>query len=163
MSETTEISEPETEELVEAGEAGSLQVPSAQMPATERGSVQPGSAGRTVIANAVIEAIAAAAAREIEGVSTLGERSLQRRIAERLGGSQGTQGIGVVAGQREAIVDIDIIVFYGSSIPDVVSQVRRGVYSRILELCGLVSKEINITISGIEFDSARSGQRALVE
>ena len=114
--------------------------------------LQPEIAGQTTISDQVIEAIAGTAALEIEGVTSLGSNSVRRLIAERLGGAQRrARGVGVVSGRREAIVDIEIKVAYGFSIPAIAQQVRESVSLRVLDICGLVTKEINITVTAVEF------------
>ena len=115
--------------------------------------------GETAIDDEVIGAIAGVAAREIDGVASLGTSSIRRTVAERVGGrEQRARGVGVEAGRREAILDIDIRVVYGFSIPQTVVQVRQNVANRVLELCGLVTKEININVVGIEFPEKGSGR-----
>jgi uncharacterized alkaline shock family protein YloU len=109
--------------------------------------------GETTIEDEVLAAIAGVAAREIEGVSTLGKSSIRRAIAERVGGSpEQARGVDVEAGKKEAILDIDLNIIYGFSIPNIVAEVRRKVADRLEELAGLVAKEINITVVGIEFE-----------
>ena len=119
-------------------------------------------AGQTTIDDQVIGAIANTAAREVEGVASLGTSSVRRLLAERLGGAERrARGVGVVSGRREASVDIELNVYYGYSIPDIVNQVRENVSARISDLCGLTTKEINITVIGIEFadgDPSRFGR-----
>ena len=108
--------------------------------------------GQTEIDDDVIGAIAGIAAREIEGVASLGANSIRRAITERVsGGERRSRGVEVEAGQREAILDIDLRVIYGFSIPEIVMKVRQNVARRVLELCGLVAKEININVTSIEF------------
>ena len=108
--------------------------------------------GQTVINDEVIGAIANTAAREIDGVANLGEGSVRRLLAETLGSAERrTRGVGVVSGRREAIIDLEINVYYGYSIPDIVEQVRENVWTRISDLCGLTVKETNIVVRGIEF------------
>ena len=115
--------------------------------------------GETEINDDVIGAVAGVAAREIEGVSSLGASSIRRTIAERVGGAeQRSRGVAVEAGRREAILDIDLRVIYGFSIPETVVKVRQNVAYRILELCGLVAKEININVVGIEFPDRMPGR-----
>ena len=108
--------------------------------------------GQTEIDDDVIGAIAGIAAREIEGVASLGANSIRRAISERVGGDERqSRGVGVEAGHREAILDIDLRVIYGFSIPEIVMKVRQNVARRVLEMCGLVAKEININVTSIEF------------
>ena len=115
--------------------------------------------GQTDINDDVIGAISGIAAREIEGVSSLGTSSIRRSIAERVGGAEQTsRGVAVEAGKREAILDIELRVVYGFSIPETVVKVRQNVARRVLELCGLVAKEININVVGIEFPDRALGR-----
>jgi uncharacterized alkaline shock family protein YloU len=115
--------------------------------------------GETEIDDEVIGAVAGVAAREIEGVSSLGTSSIRRAIAERVGGAeQRARGVAVEAGRREAILDIELQVIYGFSIPETIVKVRQNVARRVLEMCGLVSKEININVTGIEFPERMLGR-----
>ena len=115
--------------------------------------------GETEINDEVIGSIAGVAAREIDGVSSLGTSSIRRAIAERVGGVENrARGVGVEAGRREAILDIDLRVIYGYSIPETVVKVRQNVARRVLEMCGLVAKEININVVGIEFPDRMPGR-----
>ena len=115
--------------------------------------------GETEINDEVVGAIAGVAAREIEGVSSLGSSSIRRAIAERVGSlEKRARGVGVEAGRREAILDVDLRVIYGFSIPETVVKVRHNVARRVLELCGLVAKEININVVGIEFPERMPGR-----
>jgi len=120
--------------------------------------------GQTTIDDQVIGAIARTAAQEIPGVAQLGTSSVRRRVFEQLGrADRQSRGVGVVAGQREAIVELDLHVYYGYSIPEIVNQVRESVSTRIQEMCGLATREINVTISGIEFSQDDAGRFRLVE
>ena len=115
--------------------------------------------GQTEINDEVIGAIAGVAALEIEGVSSLGTSSIRRSIAERVGSRETrARGVGVEAGRREAILDIDLQIVYGFSIPETVVKVRQNVARRVLEMCGLVAKEININVVGIEFPDRMPGR-----
>ena len=55
-------------------------------------------------------------------------------------------------------MDINLSVIYGYSIPTIVVGVRQNVADRLLNLCGLVSKEINIRVSGIDFPARMPGR-----
>ncbi len=115
--------------------------------------------GETDIQDEVIAAIAGVAAREVEGVASLGTSSIRAAIAERVGGrEERARGVGVEAGRREAILDIDLRVLYGYSIPETVVEVRHNVAARLLTLCGLVAKEINVDVVGIEFPERMPGR-----
>ena len=115
--------------------------------------------GTTNIEAEVIGAIAGVAAQAVEGVSALGTTSLRRTLRERLGSAEKkARGVEVEVGTREAILDINLSVIYGYSIPTIVVGVRQNVADRLLNLCGLVSKEINIRVSGIDFPARMPGR-----
>jgi uncharacterized alkaline shock family protein YloU len=115
--------------------------------------------GTTNIEAEVIGAIAGVAAQSVQGVSSLGATSLRSAIRERLGGAERRgRGVQVEAGRREVILDINVRVVYGYSIPRVVVEVRRTVADGLLRLCGLVSKEINVRITSIEFPDRMPGR-----
>ena len=54
-------------------------------------------------------------------------------------------------GKREVMVDIDLKVVYVFNIPEIRFPVPQGVVHRLLELCGLLAREINIAVVGLEF------------
>jgi len=108
--------------------------------------------GETSIADEVVASIAGVAAREVEGVASVGEFSVRRMLAERLGGAkEKARGVEVEVGKIEATVDLALNVIYGFNIPKIVAEVRKRVASRLLDLAGLDAKEINVNVVGIEF------------
>ncbi len=108
--------------------------------------------GETSIDDDVVAAIAGVAAQEVEGVASMGTASIQRSISEVVGRSEKrSRGVEGEHGKKEAIVDLTLKVNYGFSIPEIIIQVRKNVAMRLLDLCGLIVKEVNITIAGIEF------------
>ena len=114
---------------------------------------EPVEAGETVISDEVVAAIAGVAAREIEGVGSLGKSAVRRALTEHLGGmkDKAKMGVAVEVGKKEAIVDLELGVIYGYNIPSIVRQVRKKVATRLQEISGLITKEINIHVVNIEF------------
>jgi len=53
-------------------------------------------------------------------------------------------------GKTECIIDLQLIVLYGVSIPKIINEVRKQVALRLMELIGLIAKEINVHVVGIE-------------
>ncbi len=116
-------------------------------------------AGETTIYDEVISSIAGVAAKEVQGVAALGKSSIRRTLAERVGGAeQRARGVGVEAGKKEAIVDLSLVVVYGFSIPKIIIEVRKRVAARLLDTVGLIAKEINVSIVGIEFPERMPGK-----
>lgn len=120
------------------------------------------SKGTTTIADPVVSKVAEIAAREVRGVHDLSGgiggtlRRLTPGVEERGGNAS------VEVGRKEAIVDLDLIVDYGVSIPQVAEQVRENVIDRIEYTTGLVVKEVNIEVTDLFFveeERRRSQQR----
>ncbi len=107
----------------------------------------------------VIGSIAAMVATNVEGVVSLGTSSFKKVLAERVKRKQRkSRGIEVAAGLKEAILDIDLKVFYGYSIQNVVREVRFSVATKILELTGLNAKAINIYVIGVDLKNSLSNE-----
>ena len=98
-------------------------------------------------------AIAGHVAEEIEGVVRIGTGGVFRALADIVQDTaqQKAAAVEVEAGQREAIFDLELVVEYGHSIPDIVRQVRETIAIEVKNQLGLVAKEVNISIVGIEF------------
>lgn len=115
--------------------------------------------GRTTIADDVVAKIAAIAAREVPGVHDLVSQGvggtlsgLTQRVAGGGGGDNiGMQGMSVEVGQREAAVDLRMIVDYGVSIPQVADAVRRNIRNRVNSMTGLTVREVNIDVTDLFF------------
>ncbi len=111
--------------------------------------------GRTSIADSVVAKIAGIAAREVAGIHAMGAGAaravgaLKERLPGGAGGPSPTQGVRVEVGEREAAVDLDLVVEYGVSIPDVANSVRRNVIDRLQRMTGLQVTEVNIAVDDI--------------
>ena len=79
--------------------------------------------GSTTIAETVVQKLAGVATREVPGVFAMGNaaRRAFNQITERIPGSQTnvSGGVSVEKGERQAAIDVSIVVEYGSSIVEV--------------------------------------------
>jgi len=55
----------------------------------------------------------------------------------------------VEVGERQAAIDIDLVVEYGVSIPDVAQAVRDNVIERLQRMTGLQVTEVNISVDDV--------------
>ncbi len=55
----------------------------------------------------------------------------------------------VEVGERQAAIDLDLVVEYGVSIPDVSQTVRRHVRSSVERMTALQVTEVNVTVNDI--------------
>jgi uncharacterized alkaline shock family protein YloU len=113
-------------------------------------------AGKTTIAASVVQKIAGIAAREISGVHSMGGGVSRAfgAIRERIpgGGSTGATnvaGVAVEVGEKQAAVDLDIVVEYGASIVELARAVRRNVITAVERMTGLEVIEVNIAVNDI--------------
>ena len=112
-----------------------------------------GSLGSIRIADEVVGIIAVLAATEIDGIAGM-SGGLVGGIAEMLGKKNFAKGVKVEVGEREAAVDLYIIVKYGVRIPDVALSVQENVKQAIESMTGLSVVEVNIHVQGVGFPDA---------
>lgn len=106
--------------------------------------------GMIRIADEVVGIIAGLAATEVPGVAGM-SAGLVGGIAEMLGKKNLSKGVKVEVGEREAAVDLYIIVEYGVRIPDIALRVQENVKRAIESMTGLNVVEVNIHIQGVGF------------
>lgn len=112
---------------------------------TEIGTIQ--------IAPEVIEVIAGLATVEVKGVAGM-SGGFAGGIAELLGRKNLSKGVKVEVGQREAAVDVSVIVEYGNKIPQIASEVQQNVKRSIEMMTGLHVVEVNVHIHDVHFKPA---------
>ena len=78
-------------------------------------------------------------------------RGIAGGIAEMLGRRNFAKGVKVEVGEKEAAVDLYIIVKYGVRIPDVALAVQENVKQAIETMTGLSVVEVNIHVQGVGF------------
>jgi uncharacterized alkaline shock family protein YloU len=124
--------------------------------------------GKTTIAAAVVQKIAGIAAREISGVYAMGGGvsrafgAFRERIPGGGTGVSNIAGVQVEVGEKQAAVDLDIVVEYGASIVDLARAVRRNVIAAVERMTGLEVIEVNIAVNDIQIPGAEDGTDALV-
>ena len=110
--------------------------------------------GSTTLADLVVTKVASIAALEVPGVYELGGGVARAvgDVRQRVGMSDSrTQGVSVEVGQREAAVDLTLVIEYGESIPQVSEAVRSNVIKRVEGITGLSVTEVNIAVNDLYF------------
>ncbi len=108
------------------------------------------SLGTIKIADEVVSIIAGLAATEIEGIAGM-SGGLVGGIAEMLGRKNFSKGVKVEVGEREAAIDLYIIVKYGVRIPDVALAAQENIKQAIETMTGLSVVEVNVHVQGVNF------------
>ena len=111
--------------------------------------------GAVRISDEVVSVIAGLAAMEIDGVAGM-SGGLAGGIAEMLGRKNLSKGVKVEVGEREAAIDMFIIVEFGVRIPDIAIQVQDKVKKAVEGMTGLKVIEINVHVQGIAFSPTES-------
>ncbi len=120
--------------------------------------------GKTTIAASVVQKIAGIAAREISGVYSMGGGvsrafgAIRERIPGGGTGSSNVAGVQVEVGEKQAAVDLDIVVEYGASIVELARAVRRNVITAVERMTGLEVIEVNISVNDIHLPTADNGE-----
>lgn len=112
--------------------------------------------GTTTIEDAVVAKIVGLAAREVAGVYDMGGGTARAFNAVRgmVGADKSvTQGVSVEVGEKQAAVDIDLVIEYGTAIPDLAAAVRQNVISAVERMCGLEVTEVNIKVDDVRLPS----------
>ena len=113
--------------------------------------------GATTIADTVVQKIAGLATREIPGVHDLGSGTARAlgALRERIPGATASagQGVAVEVGEKQAAVDLQIVVEYGVAITDLSRSIRRNVITSIEQMTGLEVVEVNINVSDVYIPS----------
>lgn len=106
--------------------------------------------GTIKIADEVVSVVAGLAATEVEGIAGM-SGGIAGGIAEILGRKNFSKGVKVEVGEKEAAVDLYIIVKYGVRIPDVALEVQEKVKAAIESMTGLTAVEVNVHVQGVGF------------
>lgn len=106
--------------------------------------------GTIKIADEVVSIIAGLAATEIDGIAGM-SGGLVGGIAEMLGRKNFSKGVKVEVGEKEAAIDLYIIVKYGTRIPDVALAAQENIKRAIENMTGLSVVEVNVHVQGVNF------------
>ncbi|MCO7126589.1 Asp23/Gls24 family envelope stress response protein [Sporolactobacillus shoreicorticis] len=107
--------------------------------------------GRIEISPEVIEVIASLAAVEIVGVSDL-HGNFASGMVEKLSGRNYRKGVKVDLTDDGIIIDVQLTMNYGVSIPDVAEKVQDNIVQTLKRMTALDVHEINIHVVGVRFD-----------
>ncbi|GAA1283847.1 Asp23/Gls24 family envelope stress response protein [Pseudonocardia aurantiaca] len=130
--------------------------------AAGRGSDLETSQGRTTIAETVVSKIAGMATREIDGVAGFGGGAARAMgaVRERIPGARASssQGVAVEVGERQAAVDLTIVVEYGVAIVELARAIRRNVIASIEQMTGLEVVEVNVSVVDLQLPGEDTGE-----
>ncbi len=102
------------------------------------------------IADDVISIIAGKAVSEINGVAGM-SGGFAGGISEVLSGKKNlSKGIKVEKGEKEAKIDVSIVVEYGVRIPDVAFEIQNRVKKAVETMTGIKVSSVNVNVQGVK-------------
>ena len=105
------------------------------------------------ISSDVVAVIAGVAVSEVQGVSGM-SGGFAGGITEVLSGKKNlAKGIKVDIDEGTAKIDVNIIVEYGSRIPDVAFEIQNRVKKSVENMTGLKVEEVNVHVQGVNTDA----------
>ena len=106
------------------------------------------------ISNDVVAVIAGVAVSEVPGVASM-SGGFAGGISEVLSGKKNlSKGIKVDVGEKETKIDVNIIVEYGSRIPDVAFDIQNRVKTAVEGMTGLKVVAVNVHVQGVNTEAA---------
>lgn len=107
------------------------------------------------IADEVVAVIAGKAVSEIQGVYEM-SGGFAGGISEVLSGKKNlSKGIKVVVTEKDAKIDVNIIVEYGVRIPEIAFEIQTKVKKAVETMTGLKVTEVNVHVQGVNTNIER--------
>ncbi len=108
------------------------------------------------ISNDVIAVISGVAVSEVQGVASMAG-GFAGGISEVFSGKKNmAKGIKVDKTENSVKIDVNIIVEYGSRIPDVAFEIQNRVKKSVEGMTGLKVEEVNVHIQGVDTDTNKN-------
>ena len=108
------------------------------------------------ISNDVIAVIAGVAVSEVQGVASMAGR-FAGGISEVFSGKKNmSKGIKVDKTENKAKIDVNIIVEYGSRIPDVAYEIQNRVKKSVEGMTGFKVEEVNVHVQGVDTNISKN-------
>ena len=115
------------------------------------------SMGEVKIADEVVAIIAALAATEVEGVSSMAG-NITNELISRLGMKNLSKGVKVDVLEGVVTVSLALNMKYNYSIMDVSAKVQEKVKSAVENMTGLEVADVNVKVAGVEMESQESAK-----
>jgi len=99
----------------------------------------------------VVATIAALAASEVPGVAGMSDVSLVGMLRK----NNLAKGVKATVGEREAAIDVYVILDYGVKIPEVALRVQENVRTAIETMTSLVAVEVNVHVQSVAYHETK--------
>lgn len=111
--------------------------------------------GNIEVAPEVLEIIASIAATDIEGVASM-RGNFASGVVERLGKKVHGKGIKTDLSEEGLAIDVYCVIDYGVSIPKTALKIQEQVRQTLENMTSLQTQEVNVHITGVNFEPKTS-------
>lgn len=112
------------------------------------------------IADEVVAVIAGKAVSDIQGVYEM-SGGFAGGIGEVLSGKKNlSKGIKVLVGEKDAKIDVNIVVEYGVRIPEIAFEIQTKVKKAVETMTGLKVTEVNVHVQGVNTNIENKEEKA---
>ncbi len=110
-----------------------------------------GHSGKTTIDDTVVSKVAGIAAREVNGVHSLGGGAARAigALRDAIGQRDHGQGVKVEVGEKQVAADVVIVAEYPVSLQQVADGVRSSVARALQQIVGMEVAEVNVTVQDV--------------
>lgn len=109
---------------------------------------QNGVGGRLAMSEDVVATIAGMAARDVAGIHSLGK---SRLISF---GDNPERGVAAEVGDREAALDLEVVIEHGCDIRKMAEEIRMRVADQVNQMAGRTVVEVNLEVVGVHLPEA---------
>ena len=107
--------------------------------------------GTVKLHESVIASVVKNATYSIDGIIRLAGSSLTDSLAGFLGTRRRTDGsVKIVLSENSATVEVNVVVEYGKSIPDLSLQLQNTIIDEVKKITGMTVSQVNINVHGVE-------------
>lgn len=106
--------------------------------------------GKIKIADEVVATIAGLATIEVPGIAGM-SGGLTEGFTEMLGRKNLSKGVKVQVGEHEAVIELNVIVLYGTKINEICREAQEKVAYQVNLMTGLKVLEVNVNVQGVLF------------
>jgi uncharacterized alkaline shock family protein YloU len=109
-----------------------------------------GIGGNLQLSDDVVATIAGLAARQVKGIHALGKSKLIN-----FGADDPKRGVGVEVGQKEAALDLDVVIEYGCNIHETAAALRHKIAEVVYQMAGRKVVEVNLNVVDIHLEEEK--------
>ncbi len=118
--------------------------------------------GEIKVSEEVVGIIASTASADVDGVAGM-SGGFAGGLVEMLGRKNLSKGVKVEVGEKEAAIDLFVVVEYGYRIPEVCWEVQEKVKKHVEDMTGLDVIEVNVHIQGVSVQKAQAGKMHIAD